>query len=142
MGEVQRLLYVPFSKRIMRKISITLQVVFFTLAGILHFVMPEFYYPLIPDYFGFKFEINILAGIAEIFLGLGSYFLKTRKLSTYFILLMLICFIPAHVHFIQIGSCTAKLCTPEWVGYLRLIIIHPILLFWVYKNLKNREEIF
>lgn len=126
----------------MKKFSIAFQIFFFTFAGILHFVMPEFYYSLIPDYFGFKYEINILAGVAEIILGVGSYFLKTRKLATYLILLMLICFIPSHVHFIQIGSCTAKLCTPEWVGYLRLIIIHPILLFWVYKNLETREEIF
>lgn len=125
----------------MKKLSILLQIIFFTLAGLLHFLMPEFYYPLIPEYLGFKYEINILAGIAEITLGLGSIFLNTRKISTAFTLLMLICFIPSHIHFIQIGSCTEKLCTPEWVAYLRLILIHPILIFWVYKNLNNQELI-
>jgi hypothetical protein len=51
---------------------------------------------------------------------------------------MLICFIPSHVYFIQVGSCIeGVLCAPEWMGWLRLLLFHPILLYWAFWVSKN-----
>ncbi len=111
---------------------------FYLVAGVNHFVTPDFYLPLIPPFFTNPEWINILSGVAEVLLGLGVLYLPTRKRAAWGIFGMLLCFIPSHVYFIQLGSCLeGGLCVPEWVGWVRLLIIHPILLlwsFWVSKN--------
>lgn len=108
-------------------------VVFYLFAGINHFINPEFYLPLIPPFFPFPNTINILSGIIEILLAIGLALPRTRKIASHLIILMLLAFIPSHVYFIQIGSCINEgLCVPEWVGWLRLIIIHPLLIYWAW----------
>ncbi|TDQ19231.1 putative membrane protein [Algoriphagus boseongensis] len=106
--------------------------IFYTVAGINHFVNPEFYLPLIPDYFPFPSAINLGSGILEVALGLGVLVSpKTRKMASWGIVILLIAFIPSHVYFIQIGSCVQEgLCVPEWVGWVRLVVVHPLLIFW------------
>ena len=37
------------------------------------------------------------------------------------------------IYFININSCIPKgLCVPQWVGWVRLIVIHPILIAWAW----------
>jgi len=111
--------------------------IFFVFAGVNHFVSPDFYYPLIPDYLPFPSFINIASGILEIVFGLGLFFPPFRKISALGILGLLVLFIPSHIYFIQIGSCiTDGLCTAPWIGWLRLLLIHPILIYWAYRAYK------
>ncbi|MCS6968792.1 MAG: hypothetical protein RMJ44_08595 [Cytophagales bacterium] len=120
-------------KGIRRHIFRTLLASFLVLAGINHFVMPEFYYPLIPDYLPFPAWINGIAGISEI--GLGSLLLiaPLRRWAVGGIIAMLIAFVPAHIYFIQIGACVENgLCVPLWVAWVRLILIHPLLIAWAW----------
>lgn len=105
--------------------------VFYIAAGINHFISPEFYIALMPPYFPAPEVLNILAGIAEIALGLLVFFDSTLRWACYTIIAMLIAFIPVHVYFIQVGSCIkGSLCTPEWLGWVRLVVVHPLLLLW------------
>ncbi len=116
-----------------RKISCWIQAAFYIYAGANHFINPEFYYDLIPPYLGDLVLINSLSGIVEVLFGIGLLIEKTRKLSAYGIILMLIAFIPSHVYFIQIGSCIENgLCVPQWIGWIRLILIHPMLILWAW----------
>ncbi|MEL7001742.1 MAG: MauE/DoxX family redox-associated membrane protein [Bacteroidota bacterium] len=118
-----------------KKINRLLLVGFFLFAGFNHFRDPEFYYPLIPDYLPYPYLINIVSGIAEMILALAILSPKTRKIAAFLMIAMLISFIPSHVYFIQIGSCvTEGLCVPAWIAWVRLIIIHPLLIWWVYVN--------
>ncbi|WP_420318482.1 hypothetical protein [Ekhidna sp.] len=124
----------------LKKINIYVQSVFYTLAGLNHFINPEFYYPLIPDYFVFPVRINFIAGVFEILLGVGLLIPLLRKASAYGIILMLVAFIPSHVFFIQQGSCIAdSLCVPEWVGWGRLVVIHPLLIYWAWTVMRGRK---
>lgn len=119
-----------------RKTWIRITAAFYILAGFNHFISPEFYLPLIPPYFTHPEVINSLSGIFEIAGGTGLLISGVRKYAALCIGLLLIGFIPAHVYFIQIGSCIQgenALCVPQWVGYARLIVIHPILLWWSWK---------
>ena len=110
-------------------------IVFYVMAGVNHFRDPTFYFGLIPDYLPFHEAINLISGFLEISLGIGLAFASTRRWSVYLIISMLIAFIPAHIYFIQQGGCIADgLCFPIWVGWLRLIIIHPLLIVWVWKS--------
>lgn len=106
---------------------------FFVFAGINHFVNPHFYYPLIPDYLPFPIFINVASGLLEIVLGLALFTKSYRRISALCIFILLLLFIPSHVYFVQIGSCIPDgLCVPAYVGWIRLLVIHPILLLWAY----------
>ncbi|WP_448519334.1 DoxX family protein [Rhodoflexus sp.] len=116
-----------------RYIARNLLAAFFVLAGLNHFVMPEFYYPLIPDYLPYPYTINLLAGIAEILLGIGLLTAPTRKWASWGIIALLIAFIPSHIYFIQLGSCIETgLCVPPWISWVRMLVIHPLLIFWAW----------
>lgn len=117
----------------LKKPALYLMAFLYLLAGVNHFVSPESYLPIIPDYLPNHELINILAGLAEIILGIGLLIPKTKVISAWGVVFMLIAFIPSHAYFIQIGSCIeGGICTPEWVGWFRLIVIHPLLLAWAW----------
>ena len=78
---------------------------FYLVAGINHFITPDFYIPLIPPFFSNPELINILSGVAEILLGLGVLYYPTRSRAAWGVMLMLIAFIPSHWYFIQINTC-------------------------------------
>ncbi len=107
--------------------------VFYTLAGINHFISPSFYIPLIPPVFPNPDFINVTAGIFEILLGLGVFFFPTRKFAAWGIVTMFLAFIPSHWYFLQIGSCIQDgLCVPAFIGWIRLLVIHPMLIYWAF----------
>ena len=121
-----------------KNLSLYLQAGFYVFAGFNHFFDPDFYYPLIPEYFGSLVLINIAAGVVEIVLGLGLLFPSMRKLAAFGIIAMLVAFIPSHDYFNQIGSCIEDgLCVPQWVGWLRLVVIHPLLIIWAWSVRKG-----
>ncbi|MGY6562152.1 MAG: DoxX family protein [Luteibaculaceae bacterium] len=102
----------------------------FILAGINHFVMPQFYLPLIPDYLPFHAEINYLSGFLEIVLGLLYLLPSSRKVGGWGIFVLLALFIPSHWHFIQIGSCLDEsLCVSPIISWVRLILVQPLLMY-------------
>jgi len=104
---------------------------FFIVAGINHFIQPDFYFPLIPDYLPWPKFINLASGILEVFLGLGILLPSSRKVSAAGILVLMVLFIPSHVYFIKIGSCVEDgLCVPEWMAWVRLVLIQPLLIVW------------
>ncbi|MEO9870710.1 DoxX family protein [Ekhidna sp.] len=124
----------------MKKISPFVQGIFYVIAGINHFINPDFYLPLIPEYFVFPEMINYLSGFCEIVLGGMLFSERSRKSAAYLIIVMLLGFVPSHVYFIQQGSCLeGGLCVPAWVGWGRLILIHPILIWWAWsvRHMRN-----
>lgn len=121
-----------------KKVGLYLMAFLYLVAGVNHFISPESYLPIIPEYIPNPELMNILAGIAEIVLGIGLLIPKTRKVSAWGLMLMLIAFIPSHVYFIQIGSCIeGGICTPEWVGWIRLVVIQPLLVAWAWIYTKD-----
>jgi uncharacterized membrane protein len=116
-----------------KKVLKVLLSVFFVVAGSNHFINPGFYFPLIPDYLPFPVIINYFSGIIEVVLGIGLGFRSLQKYAAWGIVFLLVLFIPSHVYFIQIGSCVQDgLCVPEWVAWIRLLFIHPILIIWAW----------
>lgn len=115
-----------------------LLIAFYVLAGINHFINPEFYLPLIPPAFDQLVLVSVLAGLAEVSLGLLVIPSQTRKWAVYGIIALLIAFIPSHIYFIQIGGCVdAGLCVPAWVAWIRLLIVHPLLIYWAWQVRKT-----
>jgi len=107
---------------------------FYVFAGAYHFINPDFYYALIPSYLPYPSIINYAGGIAEIFLAIGVGITPLRSIAIKGLILMLMAFIPSHVYFIQVGSCVNdSLCVDPWIAWVRLIVIHPILILWAWK---------
>ncbi len=118
---------------IKRKLLLYSFVVFYAFAGIMHFITPEVYLEVRPDWLGNKEVLNYAAGSVEITVATLALFQSTRKYAGYLTIVMLAAFIISHVYFIQVGSCAGDLCIPEWIGYFRLIVIHPLLMYWAWK---------
>lgn len=117
---------------LMKLLRLTL-IGFYLVAGIYHFINPEFYLGLIPDYLPYPEFINYLSGFLEIGLALGVALPKTRMLAVKGIIVLLVLFIPSHVYFIQIGSCVeTAFCISPWISWVRLLLIHPLLLLWAW----------
>ena len=111
----------------------TLLAAFYGIAGLYHFINPVFYLGLIPDYIPKPIFINYVVGLVELLLGILILIPKYRKTVCYGIMVLLILLVPSHVYFIQIGSCVSDgLCVPNWVSWSRLILIHPLLIYWAY----------
>jgi uncharacterized membrane protein len=99
------------------------------MAGAYHFINPEFYYPMFPPYFVWIEGFNVLAGIAEIILGAGLIFNATQKKAAYGIIGLMILFIPIHIYMIQVGGCLSEaVCLPLWGAWVRLVVIHPVII--------------
>lgn len=123
----------------MKKLSFYGLVGFFVFAGVNHFVNPEFYYPLIPDYLPYHYFLNIISGILEVGLGLLLLVRPYRNLAVAGLIALMILFVPSHIYFIQIGSCVSDgLCVPAWIAWIRLLLIHPLLILWIYSQRKER----
>ncbi|BAO56384.1 DoxX family protein [Nonlabens marinus] len=122
-----------FLKHIWKKISIGLFVVFYGFAGVYHFISPETYLPVIPDWLGDPKMINILAGMAEIIIATLVIIPDTRKQAGYLAIAMLLAFTISHIYFIQLGHCAADVCLDPWIGWVRLVVIHPLLIYWAYR---------
>lgn len=118
---------------VINKVSFYGMMLFYFGAGVNHFINPEFYLPLIPDYLPEPQIINLISGLAEMAFAVMLLFQATRRWAAGGIVLMLVAFVPAHVHFIAAGHCLGTLCVPSWLGWARLLIIHPVLIWWAWK---------
>jgi uncharacterized membrane protein len=117
---------------------ITVLGAFFSSAGLYHFINPDFYLGLIPDYLPQPLALNYGVGILELVLGILVLIPSYRKIGGYGIVLLLLLLIPSHIFFIQTGSCVPNgLCVPKWISWGRLILIHPLLVYWGYTVSKN-----
>ncbi len=98
-------------------------------AGLNHFINPSFYLPLIPPYLPWPEAINVLSGVLELAAGIGLMLKRTRRMAALGIAAMMLAFVPAHVYFVQIGSCIPEgLCVAPWMGWVRLLLIQPLLI--------------
>lgn len=115
-------------------LNVLAMALFYVAAGLNHFLNPSFYLPLIPPYFPYHALINWSSGVIEILLGILLIPTFSRKWAAFGIIAMLIAFIPSHVYFIEVNSCAGDLCVPVWVGWFRLVVIHPLLIYWAWNN--------
>ncbi|WP_026898875.1 DoxX family protein [Daejeonella oryzae] len=110
----------------------------FILAGLNHFRNPDTYLLLIPSYFPYPVFINIASGIIEIILGFSLLISKTRKFSAWGIIILLICFIPAHIYMIQKAPFEmGALQITVTIAWIRLVM-QGFLILWAYVHTRNQ----
>jgi uncharacterized membrane protein len=109
--------------------------IFYIVAGLNHFIQPKVYSNLFPPYLSkHKKMLNFLSGVAEVLLGILLLVPATKSLAAWGVIAMLVAFIPSHVYMIQQGVFKlAKFTIHPWMSWVRLLVVHPILLAWAYQ---------
>jgi uncharacterized membrane protein len=72
--------------------------IFFILAGINHFMAPEFYLRIMPPYLPYPSLLHQLAGAAEILLGGMVLVPQWQRLAAWGLVLLLVAVYPANLH--------------------------------------------
>ena len=81
-----------------RRVLLWVMGLFYVGGGIVHFVNPGFYLPMMPPYLPYHLELVYLSGLAEIVLGAAVLVPRTRRLAAWGIILLLIAIFPANLH--------------------------------------------
>lgn len=105
----------------------------YLLAGINHFVNPEMYLKIMPDWLCCQKQIVLLSGVAEIALALLLFVSKTRKLAAWSIIMLLVLVFPANVQAF-VNHLNAKLPL-LWLSAIRLPL-QAVLIWWAYQFTK------
>ena len=111
---------------------------FYTLAGLYHFINPVFYVGLVPESIDEKEFIIAISGLFEIILGLFLLFRETRKIAAISIIFMLIVFL-FMVHFPMALDFFDSENPLLWFAILR-IPIQFVLIYWAFRVSKIRKE--
>ncbi len=106
-----------------------LMAVMYIVAGIMHFVKPKAYLPIMPDYLPNHKLLVKLSGWSEIILGIGLCFPLLKNSAIYAIILMLVSFLS--VHFFMLSNPKASAGLPKWVFTLRIPLQFG-LIYWAY----------
>ena len=115
-----------------KRTSLFVMSTIYLFSGINHFRYPEGYLKIIPPYLPYHTLINFLSGIIEISFAILLLIPATKKLACYGIILMLLAFIPAHIYMLTTGWCINDFCLPQWAIWVRLIVLQPLLIWWVW----------
>jgi uncharacterized membrane protein len=81
-----------------KTLSIIIMSLFYILAGINHFMIPEWYVRIVPPILPFKIALVYISGFFEIILGALLIFPKTRFIAGYGLIILLIAVFPANIY--------------------------------------------
>jgi uncharacterized membrane protein len=101
---------------------------FYVVAGVNHFLNPDFYVAIMPPYLPAHLELVYLSGVAEIVLGVAVLIPRYRVLAAWGVIALLIAIFPANLHValhnIPVGGASEGLGIWNWVRLpLQLVLI-------------------
>lgn len=104
----------------------------YVVAGVRHFTHPDFYVQIIPPQLPLPIVLVYLSGAIEIFLGLLLVPTKTRRISAWGIIALLIAVFPANIHMWLADIHIDGKQLPAWFHAVR-IPFQFLLMWWAYK---------
>ena len=116
----------------MKKYSIYLMGAAYVLAGINHFAHTDFYLKMLTGFLPYPVALNVISGAAEIILGIGVMIPKTRKISAWGIILLLVAIFPANINMALHWQDWGQSIAP----FLIRLPIQFLLLWWAYTYTK------
>lgn len=123
--------------RATRRVLLWLMGPTYVLAGINHFVNPAFYVAIMPPYVPWHLAMVWISGVFEILLGIGVLVPKTRTLSGWGLIALLIAVFPANLHMALADPGTYD--APAWGLWLRLPI-QGLLILWAWWVTRANED--
>ncbi|HET9528776.1 MAG TPA: DoxX family membrane protein [Blastocatellia bacterium] len=115
--------------RVLKTIMKLLLAIFFILAGVNHFVNPDFYVKIMPPYLPFHLELVYLSAIFEIVFGAMLLIARLSRVAAWGIIAVLIGVFPANIH-MAVNSHLYPEISPIFL-MLRLPL-QAVLIAWAY----------
>jgi uncharacterized membrane protein len=107
--------------------------VLFVFAGVLHFIKPQSYVAIMPDWIPFHDPAVAVSGVAEIVGGAAMFSDRTARFGRWWLIALLIAVFPANIHMaINPEQVKGIENVPQWALWARLPL-QPlaILLVWL-----------
>ena len=82
----------------MKTFSRILLALFYVVAGLNHFLMPDWYMKIMPPYLPWPYALVLLSGAAEVFLGVLAFFPSVAPLAGWGLAALLLAVFPANVY--------------------------------------------
>tara|TARA_B100000575_G_C23050224_1_gene604557 strand:- start:376 stop:711 length:336 start_codon:yes stop_codon:yes gene_type:complete len=95
-------------------------VIFYTNVGLLHFLDPNWFLPIVPPYLPFHLELVYISGFFEVLFGVLLIFQNTRSFAGKGLILLLIAVFPANIYLAQTNG--AAMNTTPLIAWGRLPI--------------------
>ena len=121
----------------MRKILFWFMPALYSVAGIYHFINPEFYNKLMPEWLPYHLPLIYFSGLVEFLLGVLLIPKQTRIISAWLIISMLIAFFFV-IHIPMVISFYQNHNSNLWIAVVRLPI-QFYLIWWALKYTKDRS---
>lgn len=117
-------------------ITIYFMSISYTYVGVRHFIDPDFFLAIMPNYLPYHLEFVYLSGIAEISFGILLFFKKTRTYGAYGLIILLVCVFPANIHLVESELSQSILGVTKNQTIIRLPfqILFISLAYWHSKN--------
>ena len=120
----------------MKTVSKSLLAIFMIGAGMMHFVNPDFYIKIMPQYLPLHRELVYLSGVSEMALGLLLLVPRFSRLAAWGIIALLIAVFPANIYVYQNQ---AVLPAPPILHLLRLPL-QGVFILWAYWHTNPTKE--
>jgi uncharacterized membrane protein len=112
-----------------KKISLYLMIIFYLVAGLNHFIHPEFYLKIMPPWIPYHKMLISIRGICEILFALLLVFPLTRRTGAVCIILLLVAIFPANIQMTQ--NYLHENNPFLWLAIIRLPF-QILLIWWAY----------
>ncbi len=105
--------------------------IFFIIAGILHFLKPEPYLRIMPDFIPLQKAMVYISGAFEILGGVGFLIADFRIIAGWCLIVLLFAVFPANINMFVKGYKKHRFSLFTWIALIRLPI-QFVLMFWIY----------
>jgi uncharacterized membrane protein len=113
-----------------QKIFLALAAIFYTLAGLLHFLRPAMYMKIIPPYVPWHLATAYVSGAAEILGGIGLLIPPVRRAAALGLVALLIAVFPANIYMLSNPIEAGAGALPPAALWGRLLL-QPIFIWWL-----------
>ena len=123
--------------RYIKLFTIYFMSVAYTYVGIRHFIDPDFFLAIMPNYFSLHLFFVYLTGLMEVVFGVLLVFRKTRKIAAYGLIVLLVIVFPANIHLVQSELSQSILDVTKEQSLIRLPFqgLFLLLAYWHSKNI-------
>ena len=117
-------------------LTIYLMSIAYTYVGVRHFIDPNFFLAIVPNYLSMHLFFVYLTGLMEVVFGLLLAFRKTRKFASYGLIILLLIVFPANIHLVESELSQSILEVSKEQTILRLPFqgLFILIAYWHSKN--------
>jgi uncharacterized membrane protein len=119
-----------------RAISKYLLALFMVVAGMMHFIKPDFYLNIMPPYLPLQLELVYLSGFCEIALGLLLLIPRFSRFAAWGIIGLLIAVFPANIYVYQ----NQDILPAPPILHLMRLPLQGVFILWAYWHTRRGDE--